>query len=192
MFIKLFISLWLIFTYIHIMIHFSVTKENTIYRLYDVTKESIRTQITYKIPFYFDGTTIPLTNVYEPIDLLEPSVKFFPKHKVYIFHKYMKLHQNLECRNFYKVSSGSCRAICIHPKYKSLFQLKDHVFEYNKKIHHYIKENGLFVHVQLNKDTVLCLPNLWLLVLCTKEPCKVQKIQYSTIMNQAVIRLKRL
>ncbi|ADX05831.1 hypothetical protein 162322314 [Organic Lake phycodnavirus 1] len=181
------------------MIHFSISKDNSIYRLYDITKENIRTQITYKTPFYFDGSTILNTSehppktiqhkIYESIDILEPNVKFFPSHNIYPFQKYMKLHRNLECRNFYKITHGSCRAICIHPKYKSLFKHKKNVFEYNKKIHHYIRENSLFIHVSFKKDDVLCLPNFWLLVLYSKTPCVVEKIQYSTILNGPALLL---
>jgi len=44
-----------------------------------------------------------------------------------------------------------------------------------KKIHHYIRENSLFIHVSFKKDDVLCLPNFWLLVLYSKTPCVVEK-----------------
>lgn len=189
MFIKLFLSCMLIMVYIHIMIHFSFTKENTLYPLYDPTKETIQNEITYKLPFYFDGSTLPSVldikgdYSYEPIDLLEPSVKFFPRHRVYPFKKYIKLHRNLECRNFYKISKGSVICILIHPKYHSLFQKKKQTYVYTKHIREYIRSNPHFIHIALQKGSVLCLPNFWLIALFTNEPSVVEHIQYSTIMN---------
>ena len=201
MLIKLFLISCLIFSYLHIIIHYTITKENTIYRLDDVSH--IHNEVTHKVPFYFNGSMIqPSLNfadykkikkgyekIYESIELLEPSVRFFTSHTIIPFKKYMKLHRNLECRNFYKLSKGSALFICIHPKYKSLFKHKQNKFEINKDIIKYIKSNSLFVHILLNKDSVLFLPNYWLLFVVAKEECIVEKIQYSTILNQTCFLL---
>ena len=201
MLIKLFLISCLIFSYLHIIIHYTITKENTIYRLDDVSH--IHNEVTHKVPFYFNGSMIqPSLNfadykkikkgyekIYETIELLEPSVRFFPSHTIIPFKKYMKLHRNLECRNFYKLSKGSALFICIHPKYKSLFKHKKNKFEINKDIIKYIKSNSLFVHILLNKDSVLFLPNYWLLFIVAKEESIVEKIQYSTILNQTCFLL---
>lgn len=183
MLIKLGLIIWLVFTYLHIIIHFSITKQNTIYRLEDVNKSTIHNDIMNKIPFYF---TLKDPNY----ELFEPSVKFFQKHTTLEFKKYIKLHRNLECRNFYKVVHGNPLFICIHPKYKSLFKHKDHVFEHNKETIKYIKSNGSFIHIVLDKDNILFLPNYWLLIVVTKQDAKVEKIQYSTILNQPCFKLK--
>ena len=205
MLIKLFLISFLIFTYLHIIIHFTITKQNSIYRLYDVTKANIHNEIMNKVPFYFNGSTIQsslkLSNykkmkqgyekMYESIELLEPSVRFFSKHLIIPFKKYIKLHRNLECRNFYKLSKGSALFICIHPKYKTLFKHKDHIFEQNKDIIQSIKSNSSFIHVLLDKDNILFLPNYWLLFIVAKEECIIEKIQYSAILNQPCFKLKK-
>jgi hypothetical protein len=196
MLIKVFLIVWLLFTYLHIMIHYSITKENSIYKLED--SSTIQNETVYKIPFYFNGSMIESSihfsdykkikdgyeKIYEPIPLLEPRVKFFPSHTILPFKKYIKLHRNLHCRNFYKLSKGKALFICIHPKYKSLFKCKRNVFECNKDMIKYIKSNSFFVHILLSKDSVLFLPNYWLLFVVAKEECILEKIQYSTILNQ--------
>jgi hypothetical protein len=158
-----------------------------------------------KVPFYFNGSNIQSSfkfseykkikntyeKIYEPIELIEPSVKFFANHHIIPFKKYVKLHRNLECRNFYKLSKGRALFICIHPKYKSLFQHKDHCFEHNKDIIQYIKSNSSFIHIVLDKDNVLFLPNYWLLFIVAKEECIIEKIQYSTLLNQVCFKLKK-
>ena len=205
MFIKLFLISLLIFTYLHIIIHFTITKKNSIYRLNDVTKENIHNEIMNKVPFYFNGQNIQSSllfseykkikegylKIYEKIELIEPSVKFFANHSIIPFKKYIKLHRNLECRNFYKVSKGNALFICIHPKYKTLFKHNNNVFEINKDIIQYIKSNSSFIHIMLNKENVLFLPNYWLLFIVTKEECIVEKIQYSTILNQICFKLEK-
>lgn len=178
----------LIWMYLHIMIHLSFSKENTVYKLSDPTKETIHHEITFKLPFYFDGSTLASIHqsgerLYEPIDLLEPNVKFFPRHRVYSFKKYIKLHRNLECRNFYKISKGTVLCVLIHPKYKSRFQRTGDQYVYNKTIRRFVRSNPQFIHILLHKDSILYLPNYWLIALFTKESSVVERIQYSTIMN---------
>lgn len=184
MLIKLCLIIWLVFTYLHIVVHFSITKQNTIYRLDDVNKSTIHNEIMNKNPFYF---TLKELNY----ELLEPSVKFFQKYNTIEFKKYIKLHRNLECRNFYRVVHGNPLFICIHPKYKSLFKHKDDMFEHNKDIIKNIKSNGSFIHIVLKPNDILFLPNYWLLLVVTKEPAKVEKTQYSTILNQPCFKLKQ-
>ena len=198
MLIKLFLISCLIFTYLHIIIHFTITKQNSIYRLYDVTKDNIHSEIMNKVPFYFNGSTIQSSlkitdykkikqgyeKMYESIELLEPSVRFFATHFIIPFKKYIKLHRNLECRNFYKISKGSALFICIHPKYKSLFQKQNKQYKYDKTIIKNMKMNNDYIHIVLHKDSVLFVPNYWLLFGISKEQCTIEKIQYSTIMNQ--------
>ena len=205
MLIKLFLISLLVFTYVHLILHFTITKQNSIYRLQDVRKDTIHNEILNKVPFYFNGSTIQCSllfsdykktnegylKIYETIELLEPSVKFFAKHSIIPFKKYIKLHRNLECRNFYKVSKGTALFVCIHPKYKSLFKHTHNVFEMNKDIIQFIQSNSSFVHIMLNKDNVLFLPNYWLLFIVTKEKCIVEKIQYSTILNQICFKLEK-
>lgn len=184
MLIKLCLVVWLVFTYLHIIIHFTITKQNTIYRLNDpVTKDIVHHEVMNKIPFYFRWSL-------DHYEVFEPSVKYFQKQKSIHFKKYIKLHRNLECRNFYKVVKGNPWFICIHPKYKSMFKHKDHNFEHNKKVVKQIKGNSSFISVVLSKDDVLFLPNYWLLFVVAKEESNIEKIQYSTILNQPCFKLK--
>ena len=90
MLIKLFLISLLVFTYVHLILHFTITKENSIYRLEDVTKENVHNEIRNKVPFYFKGSTIQSSllfsdykkseegylKMYENIELLEPTMWF--------------------------------------------------------------------------------------------------------------------
>jgi len=184
----------IVLIYLHILIHFNVNPENSIDLLNEITKETIEYKTTMKLPFYFNGSFIHNYDIsmnhfekpYQSISILEPRVKFFPKHNIFSIckKKYLKLHDNKECRNFYKISKGTMWFICIHPKYKSLFQKQNKQYKYDKTIIKNMKMNNDYIHIILHKDSVLFVPNYWLLFGISKEQCTIEKIQYSTIMNQ--------
>ena len=115
---------------------------------------------------------------YEPIPLLEPSVRFFPSRTAYEFLKKersAKVETNLECRNFYIVKSGKAKIICIHPKYK------EHLIKDNTD---YIKKNVNMIHLELEENQVLFVPNYWYVYMESIEKNTViEKIQYKTILN---------
>ena len=83
----------------------------------------------------FDGTTI-IKNLdkelpdkskiykkkYESLPLLEPSVRFFTTDTIYKLKKgkEIKLHHNLECRNFYMIHSGKWVFIRFNPDRKGI------------------------------------------------------------------------
>lgn len=195
--IKLFLLGVIVLIYLHILIHFNVNPDNSIQLLHEISRENIENQIMLKLPFYFNGFTINNSDIsmnnmkefdkpYESITILEPYVKFFPNHKLYQIEKkkYLKLHENKECRNFYKITQGIMWFICIHPKYKLLFQKKDKQYVCDKTMIKNMKMNNDYIHIVLHKDSVLFLPNHWLLFGIAKEQCILEKIQYSTIMNQ--------
>lgn len=200
MFIKVFLILTIVFIYIQIIYHFNISNDNRVFLLNDVSRTSLHKTIYHKLPFYFNGITIPsslkmneyiektdhFTKVYESIQLLEPYVKYYPSHKIYKLkeNKHIALMSNLECRNFYKISKGKVDIYLIHPKYSTLFKKQDHKYITNKKIIEFIKSNTSFIQLTLYKDSILFLPNYWLIFIVSIESSVVELIQYSTFMNK--------
>lgn len=207
MVIKIFLISILILIYFHILVHLNINKNNTIEQLNEISNIQITNQVLNKQPFYFNGEIIPNSDlslctlknniyhkIYDNISILEPNVKFFPKHQIYLLNekKHLKLHDNKECRNFYKVTKGIIHFICIHPKYKSTFTKKNKVYECNKSIIQFMKQNNQFIHIILYKNSVLFIPNYWLLFGIAKENSIIEKIQYSTILNQSCFILDKI
>lgn len=182
-----------IMVYIHIFLHFMVSRANQLSKLKDVCKEDITNTIYFKLPFMFDGSTI-IQNVdisactkldnkyiktYESIPMLEPYVKFFTNNEIYKIKKgkIIKPHRNVECRNFYILHKGKVHITCIHPKYRETFKETD-VFI----------ENDEHIHLELTEKQILFLPNYWYIYIKAEDKHTIiEKIQYSTIMNQVNI-----
>ncbi len=203
---KILLIIIIIFVYLHIYIHFSVNLSNKMNELEDITKQSITDTVYMKLPFLFNGTTIikPIENkidissnkyyktyslIYKSIPLLEPSVKFFPTDSLIEIHKknkYIPIERNLECRNFYIIHSGRANITCIHPKYKDHFingTVKDEI----------IKNNDNFIHLELYPNSVLFVPNYWYVhIESLEKDTVIQKIQYSTILNQICFQYEKL
>ena len=95
--------LGIVLLYLHTYVHFYVHPSNELITLEDVYRQELTSQIYTKLPILFHAKTIrrepELGNLqkkmdgymvyetlYEPITLLEPSVKFFPSSKVYQFN----------------------------------------------------------------------------------------------------------
>ena len=177
---KILMFIVILFIYIHVLIHFHVTKDNTLSKLDDVNSKEITFKCHYKTPFYFDYShpDLSLNNTYEPIPLLEPNVHFFPSHTS--THDTETLHTNLHCRTFYKVADMSAEFVLIHPKYSHNFITTDglnYTIEADS-----IKNNNLYIHKTLYKNEMLYVPNYWLVYYETKVT--VEKIQYSTLLKQ--------
>lgn len=199
----IFIILFIII-YLHIYLHFRVSNINEFIRLNDICRKEITDTIYYKQPFYFDGTSIKhkvilndnlktcnkgydlFKQVYESLPLLEPSVRFFPSSVIYHFHKkhkFSEVETNLECRNFYYIHKGKVKIYCIHPKYSEHFFNK-HIENDNKVMIDFIKNNENMIHVELDENMVLFVPNYWyVLIESIEKDCCVEKIQYKTILN---------
>lgn len=187
-----------IMVYIHIFLHFKVNPLNEMSKLNDVCKEDITNTIYFKLPFMFDGSTI-IKNVditwctklddkymktYESIPMLEPYVKYFTNNEIYKIKKSktIKLHRNMECRNFYILHSGKVHITCIHPKYKEHF--KDVSIETDK----FIENHENMIHLELTEKQILFVPNYWYVYIkAVDKHTIIEKIQYSTIMNQVNI-----
>jgi hypothetical protein len=186
----------------------------------DVYRQELTSQIYTKLPILFHAKTIrrdpELINavkyktetgysvyetLYDPITLLEPSVKFFPSSKVYQFHDLSKdvsgqavaeqavaeqavaiadkpfiLETNLACRSFYRIHSGKYKVTCIHPKYT------DH-FNRGVKDTSFIQSHPQMLHLELHQDSILFLPNYWYVLLEPVEPGEIEVLQYSTPLN---------
>jgi len=194
----------IIVIYFHIYIHFCINSENELLSLSDVCKTEITSFVYKKQPFLFNGMTLrkepdlsnkPTTktknyeifvSTYEPTPLLEPTVKFFPTTSFYKFPRTGKsiLETNLECRTFYRVHSGTFHMTCIHPKYKEHFTEK-----HDSK---FIKEHEQMLHVEVHPDTILFIPNYWFVYIePLSKDASLEKIQYSTILNQVNFLYKR-
>jgi hypothetical protein len=197
-----------IFVYLHIFLHFKINPKNEIYQLFDPCSEKLSNNIYLKLPFYFDGITIVdkfekknckvinktdkyilYHKTYEKINMLEPYVKSFPINDIIEFKNkngHFPLHYNLHCRNFYIVKNGRVKITCIHPKYKNNFtELKDEKFDTSKKITKFINENEHFIQIELHKNSILFIPNYWLIFIENIENnSSIERIQYSTILNQ--------
>ena len=192
----------IIVIYFHIYIHFCINSENELLSLTDVCKTEITSFIYKKQPFLFNGTTLRkepesskgkknkhheiFVSTYEPVPLLEPTVKFFPSASFYKFSKTGKsiLETNLECRTFYRVHTGTFHMTCIHPKYKEHFT--------DKHDSKFIKEHEQMLHVEVHPDTILFVPNYWFVYIePLSKDASLEKIQYSTILNQVNFLYKR-
>jgi hypothetical protein len=192
------IIIFFIMVYIHIFLHFKINPYNELSNLKDVCKEDITNTIYFKLPFIFDGSTI-IQNVdissctklddkfiktYEAIPMLEPYVKYFTNNEIYKIKKdkTIKLHRNLQCRNFYIVHKGKVHITCIHPKYNEHF--KTISLETDK----FIENHEHMIHLELNEKQILFVPNYWHVYIKAEDKHTVlEKLQYSTIMNQANI-----
>ena len=182
--LKLIIFLGGILLYLHMYIHFKINSLNEFTTIdQDISKEKILTSIYHKLPFVFDGTSI-IKNLdanvkekkyiksYETLTLLEPSVRFFTTDTIYKLKKgkEIKMHTNLECRNFYMIHSGKVDIYCIHPTLKD--EIKEKEFD-NKDI----------LKVELYPNSILFVPNYWNVYVKACEKSVVEKVQYKTILN---------
>lgn len=193
----------IIVLYFHIYIHFCINSENELLNVSDVCKTELTSTIYKKQPFLFNGMTLRkepelsknkishkhydiFVSTYQPSPLLEPTVRFFTASHFYKFSKPGKsiLETNLECRTFYRVHTGKFHMTCIHPKYKEHFTEK-----HDSK---FIKEHTQMIHLEVHPDSVLFIPNYWYVYIepLTKD-ASLEKIQYSTILNQVNFLYKK-
>jgi hypothetical protein len=186
----------------------------------DVYRQELTSQLYSKLPILFHAKTIRrdpeircvpsvqregyvvYETLYEPVSLLEPSVKFFPSSKVYQFAdvsgqatkatetqapetkpetsqaetKPFLVETHLACRTFYRIHTGKYKVTCIHPKYT------DH-FTRGIKEPSFIHEHPQMLHLELHQDSILFLPNYWYVLLEPIVPGQIEVIQYSTPLN---------
>ena len=190
---KLIILFFFVMIYIHIYLHFKINPLNELTTLNDICKQEISNTCYYKLPYVFDGKLV-LNNInidlsnninsYESIPLLEPYVKFFTSISIHKLknNKILKLHKNLECRNFYIVHKGSVNVTCIHPKYDSNFK------NVNSNTYSFIESHKQMIHLELKENDILFVPNYWYVYIkSTDKNTIIEQIHYSTILNQFTI-----
>lgn len=182
---NLIILFFFVMIYIHIYLHFKINPLNEMSTLNDICKQEISNTCYYKLPFLIDGSSIlncdNSNNKYESFPLLEPYVKFFTSNKLHKLreNKIIKLHKNLECRNFYIVHTGSVKVTCIHPKYESNFNT------INKNTYSFIEGHTQMIQLNLKKNDILFVPNYWYVYIKSSEKNTIiEEIHYSTILNQ--------
>lgn len=215
--------LGLVLLYLHTYVHFYVNPLNELMTLNDVYRQELTSQLYSKLPILFHAKTIRrdpeircvpsvqregyviYETLYEPVSLLEPSVKFFPSSKVYQFAeqatqateaqdpaetkpetsqadtsqvetKPFLVETHLACRTFYRIHTGKYKVTCIHPKYT------DH-FTRGIKEPSFIHEHPQMLHLELHQDSILFLPNYWYVLLEPIVPGQIEVIQYSTPLN---------
>lgn len=110
-------------------------------------------------------------------------------------------------RNFYHITEGKCVMYLIHPKYRDQFNSKfiysninDIMYDYRPEpsidetiVHKYIKENSFVLKLICDKDTIVYVPNFWLVYIETnnmEEDCVIELFQYKTYLNELVIQTK--
>ena len=170
---KLIILFFFVMVYIHIYLHFKINPLNELSELNDICKQEISNTCYYKLPFVFDGKLI-LNNIdlsnniksYEPMPLIEPYVKFFTSTSMHKLkeNKMVKLHKNLECRNFYIMHKGSAKVTCIHPKYDSNFK------NINGNTYSFIESHKQMIHLELKENEILFVPNYWYVYIKSIKP----------------------
>jgi hypothetical protein len=170
-----------------------VNPENEFITLDDIHKQNIASATYYKLPFVFDGTTIikpvnlkqcikdkkSYTKIYEPIQLLEPSmIGVYTKDTIYDLKKDKSiLHSNLECLNYYMIHSGKVQVYCVHPKYK------EHLQNVNLDETSEFLENEHILKVELHPNSILFIPNYWHVCIKALDKSMIEKIQYKTPLN---------
>jgi len=173
---------------VHIYLHFIVHPENYLFKLKDNTREEITNTVYYKLPFIINSFDIQPINIkectktekgvytktYDSIPILEPLVKFFTKDTIYKLKKdkFLSLHSNLECRNFYIVHKGTIKVHAIHPKYKDVLINK-------------IEDHSKILQITLTEKEIVFIPNYWGVYIKALDDTIIEKVQYKTIMNHA-------
>lgn len=185
---KIIIYFLLIMIAVHIYLHFIVHPENYLFKLKDNTREEITNTVYYKLPFIINSFDIQPINIkectktekgvytktYDSIPILEPLVKFFTKDTIYKLKKdkFLSLHSNLECRNFYIVHKGTIKVHAIHPKYKDVLINK-------------IEDHSKILQITLTEKEIVFIPNYWGVYIKALDDTIIEKVQYKTIMNHA-------
>ena len=217
--------LGLVLLYLHTYVHFYVNPLNELVTLDDVYRQELTSQLYSKLPILFHAKTIRrdpeiryvhsvqregyvvYDTLYEPVSLLEPSVKFFPSSKVYQFADVSgqataeqataeqateaqdpaETKSQVETKPFLVETHLACRTFYrIHTgKYKVTCihpKYTDH-FTRGIKEPSFIHEHPQMLHLELHQDSILFLPNYWYVLLEPIVPGQIEVIQYSTPLN---------
>ena len=218
MLLKLFIFFYFVLLYFHIYHCFKVNPNNDIQYIDNIAlnKSQLDREILYKLPFYFQNNLInddidevfaksikkekaskdngyitQYDKTYKKIKILEPNILFETKNYIYEFSKEkskLNLHENLSFRNFYIINSGIANIKLIHPSYRDLFMVDGKVNTSKKSID-FMNKNDNFISLELHKDSILYVPNYWLVYIETKNYSEtnkliIEKIEYVPLVNK--------
>jgi len=215
MIFKLLLFFTFIVVYFHIYHCFKVNPNNEIQHLNsnDIQKNFIDREVLYKLPFYFDHKVFDISNTdnayiqiekaskknsyidiyskpYKKMKLIEPNILFETKNIVYKFPKersHIGLHENISFRNFYIIHEGVANVIIVHPSYKDLF-VNDGKLITTKKSIEFLKNNENFIFIELHKNSILYVPNYWLVFVEQKKGVEsnleLEKIEYIPFVNK--------
>ena len=221
--------LGLVVLYLHTYVHFYINPLNELITLEDVYRQELTSQIYTKLPILFHAKTIrrepELTQpkksdgyvlydtLYEPVSLLEPSVKFFPTSRVYQFKDVsgqataeqataeqataeqataeqtaeQATAEQAEPRPFLLETNLACRTFYrIHTgKYKVTCIHPKYTDHFNGGVKDtsFIQSHPQMLHLELHQDSILFLPNYWYVLLEPIEPGQIEVLQYSTPLN---------
>tara|TARA_B110000467_G_scaffold156589_1_gene170248 strand:+ start:380 stop:1030 length:651 start_codon:yes stop_codon:yes gene_type:complete len=191
-----------------------VNKCDEIY-LYDqlLTRTNLFRETFLKSPFYFDGTHLNEKNdksllekyskkkgayssynkMYVPIALIEPQLRFEALNRVHYIDTFLPLHSNSCSINYYIVKEGNCKITFIHPKFKENFLNNDENLVQTKSKLDYIKKHEQFKTIVFDKNSIIYIPNNWILFIENnagepnpKKQCVLETIHYKTITNQII------
>ena len=197
-----------ILIYLHIYIHFKISKFNDFSQIQDVSKEKIMSTIYYKLPFVFDGTSI-----LKQIDL--KTLKDEKKNIKDVTHI-----KDVKCKKDKRIYKKTYQNYpLLEPSVR--FFTNDTVYELkkNKKIdlHRNLEcrnfymvhsgkidaycihpkykniddidkfiENNEILHVELYPNSILFVPNYWYVYIKSSEKSIIEKVQYKTILNEVI------
>jgi hypothetical protein len=195
-----------ILIYLHIFIHFKISENNEFSILDDISKEKILSNIYYKLPFVFDGTSI-----IKPLDLVSiknqnkdvecyPSENFEKKKKKFKIYKkkydplpilepYVRYFTN---NTIYELKKG--KKIDIHRNlYCRNFYMvhtgKVTIYCIHPKYKNLINDKEIeqepdILRMELYPNSILFIPNYWYIHVVASEKSIVEIVQYKTILNE--------
>lgn len=207
MIIELLIIIILLYFYFLCYIDSKINKNNDLYLIENITNNKINNEVYLKLPFYFgashlnkkihlDKYNLIETNkdytkynkIYEKIHLIEPSINFTPRNTIIEIKskKNYPIHENFESINYYFIKKGHVKVCLIHPMFKDNFYIDKKILNTSKSIN-YIKDNDNFKFLECKKNTMIYVPNNWIVYIeniSKKDNCIIEIINYKTIINK--------
>lgn len=207
MIIEILIIILLLYLYFLCYIDNKINKNNDLYLIDNITNSKINNEIYLKLPFYFAATHLnkqfdlneynlietnknykKYNKIYEKIHLIEPNINFTPKNTVIEIKskKNYPIHENNESINYYFIKKGHVKVCLIHPMFKENFYIDKKILNTSKSIN-YIKNNNNFKFLECKKNTMIYVPNFWIVYIenmDSKNNCIIEIINYKTIINK--------
>tara|TARA_Y100000389_G_scaffold112032_1_gene109067 strand:+ start:731 stop:1393 length:663 start_codon:yes stop_codon:yes gene_type:complete len=207
MIIEAILILILLYIYFLCYIDSKINKNNDFYLIDEVTNSKINNEIYLKLPFYFGANHLnkkihlneyniiettknykKYNKIYEKIHLIEPYINFTPTNTIIELEskKSYPIHENFESINYYFIKKGRVKISLIHPMFKENFYIDKKLLNTNKSIN-YIKNNNNFRVLECKKDTMIYVPNKWIVYIeniSSKDNSIIEIINYKTLINK--------